>query len=606
MYWRHSVWLVLSAAALAAFVLLVERPARLARTQAAIPAPIIPDLQPRTVSHAEFRSPTNQLQLRKTQGYWEILTDQWRPAEGRRLEAFLTHLSQLTGRSVLSTSELRDRPNAPAEFGISPPALTVHLQRPQGPVELLLGARHVNDRQIFFQIVGLPGIFVADVGAFDALPASANAWRDPTLVPLDRLDFDRLRVTTPGAAFTLVRSAADTSWSLSEPRVARADDQRIHLLLRQLAFSPVLDFLTPSNAPSAEAAGLQPPRLTLTLSRGTNAAYQLELGHPVTNAPALYARRSTDPEILAVPAETLDLLLVSYKDLLDRRLFRFDPSAVTEIDILSPTPFRLVQTNASWLLLPDQLAADPTQVQNLLHRLLHLEVLDVAKEVVTELDLATYGLAPPSRRIILRTGSSHTNATALATLEIGALQQNRVFARVPGEAPVYWLSPADVDDIPLAAWQMRHRALWNFDPSQVARLTVRYQDLEWSLRRNGTNDWSAPSGWRKSINPFALEEAVFRLGQTRAVDILAHSEARARLLGADTGPQLTLEFLPSSSRPPLLLAFGKPSPAGHRYAFLFPPDPSTPSPPLSIEIPGADFDLLWQEINLADSPLDPP
>lgn len=604
MYWRHSVWLVLSAAALAAFVLLVERPARLARSQAAIPTPILSDFQPRTVTHAEFRSPTNQLQLRKTQGYWEILTDQWRPAEGRRLEAFLSHLAQLTGRSVLSTSELRERPNAPAEFGISPPALTVHLQRPQGPIELLLGARHVNDRQVFFQIVGLPGIFVADAGAFDALPPSANAWRDPTLVPLDRLDFDRLRVATPSTAFTLVRSTTDPSWTLTEPRTARADEQRIHLLLRQLAFSPVLDFLTPSNAPSTEAAGLHPPHLTLTLSRGTNTAYQLDLGHPVTNSPSLYARRSTDPEILTVPAETLDLLLVSYKDLLDRRLFRFDPSAVTDINVLSPTPFRIIQTNAGWHLFPDQLAADTTQVERLLHRLSHLEVLDVAKEVVTELDLATYGLAPPVRRIVLRAGSSHTNAPALVTLETGALQQNRVFARVPGEDPVYWLSPADVDDLPVASWQMRSRALWKFEPTQVARLTVRHQDLEWSLRRIGTNDWSAPSSWRKSVNPFALDEAVFRLGQTRALDILAQSEARARLLGADTGPRIIIDFLPSTSRPPLHLAIGKPSPAGHRYAFLL--DPSSASPPLSIEIPGADFDLLWQEINLADSPLDLP
>lgn len=597
MHWRHTGWLILAAGFLALFIVAFERPARLARREAAAVPRLLPELDPATVVSLEIRSASNGIVLVRTNDSWEIVGQLRRPAQAGLVEALLARLAGLRGRSILSTSELRNRPHAAAEFGLNPPSRTIAIGNRSGRVEVLLGSRSIQGDHVFFQVTGVPGIFVAQGDLEDQVPADSDGWRDPTLVPIDRIPFDRVRVASPSGAFTLVRNPTNAVWQMTEPRAARADSQRVGLLLRQLALTQVIRFLAPTSAPPPEAAGLQPARLRLSLGRGTNDLFQLALGAAITNAPAVYAQRSGEPELLAVPTEVQDLLRISYKDLLDRRILRFEPDAVQEIEIVGRESFRAARDAAGWRLLPADVRADSELVNLLLGRLATLEIVDLAKEVVTVLDLANYGLAPPVLRVTLRATPGTTNTT-VAELETGALRENRVFARVPAEAPVYALDPSDVDELPTEDWQLRDRRLWRFDPTTVSALTVRHEGLEWSVRRLGTNEWVAPPGWRASINPFALDEALHRLSQARAITLLGPGDARAQSLGVNAGPQIQVEYRLTPPAPPLRLAFGKRSPAGNRYGALTAPDGTR----LVFELPGPVFDDLWREIGLAESP----
>src|SRR5690606_28780090 len=128
----------------------------------------------------------------------------------------------------------------------------------------------------------------------------------------------------------------------------------------------------------------------------------------------------------------------------------------------------------------------------------------------------SYGLAPPSSQITLRSSPGQTNST-LAVLEIGAFRDNQIFARVPGEESVYALNPAHVLELPTESWQLRDRTLWSFEPQHVSAISVHDQDLDWSIRHVAPNQWEIPAGWRDEINPFALEEAVYQLGHARVL-----------------------------------------------------------------------------------------
>lgn len=600
MNWRTTGWLILATVTLALFIAAFERPARLARLRAVADPRVLPAFEPAAVRSVLIRFPSNDIVILRTNDAWEVALPERRPAQADRVENLLRQIAELQGRSVLSASELRARPQAAAEFGLNPPAVTIALANPSGQLELLLGARSVNGRQVFYQAAGVLGIFATDAALLDALPTDPDGWRDRTLIPLDRLEFDRLRVSTAGTAFTLARNPATGLWEMVEPRPARADSERVGILLRQLSFLQVLHFVAPTSAPPADAIGLQQPRLTLSLGRGPRDVYQLTFGATVTNAPAVFARRAGSDDLLAVPLDAVELLRLSYKDLLDRRVLRFDRAAVREIAFEGPEAFQVVlESQGNWRLLPANRPADTPVIQRLLAQLDTLEIADIAKEVVTDLDLHTYGLAPPAGRITLRSRPGDTNAV-LAVLETGALRDNRVFARIPGEQPVYALFPSDIEQLPTASWKVRDRALFPFDPSRVAAINVSHQGLDWSIRRIATNDWAVPAGWRSELNPFALEEAVFRLSQARATEILGEGDVRH--LGTTNGPQVTLVFRATPPRPPLRLSFGKSSPGGHRYTAVTTPDGTR----LTCELPAAVFEDLWREIGLANPGVSPP
>ncbi len=623
MNWRTTFWLLGSALALALFVVAVERPARLARARAAETPRVLPGFDPGAVRAVEFRVASNIVaSLQRTNGLWELQRGADRHAAHPALvEGLLLRLANLRGRSVLPPSEIRARPETLAEFGLLPPAAAAVFHSASGPVELRFGTHSVNGSQVFFQVSDHPGIFVADAILLDRLPVQYEGWRDTTLLPLAQLDFDRLRVVSAGAAFTLARGPSNAVWQLVEPRPARADSLRIGVLLRQLSQIQITRFLDSNAAPAPEAAGLRPPRLAFSLARGTNEVFSLALGLPFTNPPPalesaagldavaaantpappplVLARRSPESDTLAVPSEAFDLLHIPYKDLLDRRLVRCDRQAVRELEFAARESFRLVRLDDAWHLQPGNIPADPELVANLFSHLASLEILDIAKEVVTDLDLANYGLAPPATRIALLAAPGDTN-TALARLEIGPPRGTTVFARVPGEAPVYLLNPADLESLPTHAWQLRDRQPWRFDAAQVVSITARMTGLDWPLRRQATNEWAGPPGLRANINPFALEESLHRIGHLRALAWVGEGDARAAALGIGRGPEFTLEFRPSPAGPvpPLLFSVGKRTPGGNRFAATRLSD----GPRLIFEIAGTAFDDLWRDLGLADTP----
>ncbi len=598
MNWRTTFWLTATALLLGLFILLVERPARLARTRADAKVQLVPDFNPGSVTAIEIRTTNSRVTVVRTNGLWEILGNEHLPARTPLIETLLQQVMDLQGRSILSPAELRSRPKATSDFGLNPPTITVTLRRPSDNVELLLGVRSLSGTQVYYQVAGVPGIFTTEAGLLDRLPRTAEGWRDATLLPLDHLAFDRIRVTSPGAAFALSRSPTNGLWEMTEPRPARADSIRVGLLLRKLGLLQVSHFLSTTSAPAPEIAGLRPPRLSLSLTRGSNEVFGLAFGRALTNtaAPEVYAQRPGEADLLVVPAEAQELLRISYKDLLDRRLVRFDRTAVREVVFEGPDAFRLVQTKDEWRVLPADFRADPELVAGLFNQLATLEMLDLAKEVVTDLDLATYGLAPPAGRIVLLAKAGDTN-TVLAQLETGALRDNRTFARIPGEQPVYQLNPADLDELPRHPWGLRDRAIWRFESDQVAALTARHEGLDWTLRHGGTNEWAVPPGALSELNPFALEEAVHQFGQARVVTWLGVGEARAHSLGIRGGPELVFDFRSTPALPPLRVLLGKAGPSGRRYATTKLPDGTQPVFELSSPL----VDDLWREMGVADA-----
>jgi hypothetical protein len=175
-----------------------------------------------------------------------------------------------------------------------------------------------------------------------------------------------------------------------------------------------------------------------------------------------------------------------------------------------------------------------------------LDAVEFTKDNVT--DWAAYGLAPVSQRYTLFSGGTNlppsgTN-TLVAQLDLGNVDGFKIFARRPDEASVYALLVSTTEKLPHTLFDLRDRQVWSFATNEVKRISIEQEGRLHELVRNDKSIWAIAEGFQGSLNPFAVEEAVFRLGQMRAARWVARgpqAAARYGITASSHGITLTLQ-----------------------------------------------------------------
>ena len=72
---------------------------------------------------------------------------------------------------------------------------------------------------------------------------------------------------------------------------------------------------------------------------------------------------------------------------------------------------------------------------------------------------------------------------------------------------------SDALELPQYTFELHDRRIWQFSSNQVAGLTITIKTNTWKLIRTGEGQWKLGPDSQGIINPFALEEAAYRLGQ---------------------------------------------------------------------------------------------
>jgi len=538
------------------------------------PAPVVqilPGFSVSAVSRIQVR-PENHLAIRalRTNGAWQVMTEaQVYPAQTDRLESFLAELNRLAPATYIAGTELRGRPNSDEEFGFMPtPQATIMLDG-QYHAQLRVGFKTAPGDQVFLQRVGAAGVFVVDADLLNFLPRTANDWRNRTFIDLSALKFDRIAVTNGPTSFVLQRNPSNHLWRILPPIEARANSARIEDALQKIQTIDVNQFVPEDPKPDLEGLGLQPPALQLVFSQGTNLAAALQFGKSPTNdAGQVFARCLGQDSLVTISND----LIAPWRDKLenfhDPHLLALS-GPVAAIEVHGEDTFTLEHQGNNWRVLPQDLPADNSTVEQLLSDLTGMSAT-LVKGVVIEQDWPTWGLASPRRRYVLKSASlndppTQSNAT-IAELDFGSNQKDRVFARRADEFAVYAVSRADFQRLPAASWQLRERRIWNFSTNDLAGITLRYHDKVRQAVRTGVYDWSLAPHSQGIIEPLRTEETVRGLCHLSAQDWVARGAAeRARYSFADNGAMVTLDL---KSGEKARIEFGGAGPSGYPYAGL--------------------------------------
>jgi hypothetical protein len=580
------IWLFI-AASLFAFIALYQR-----KQHVPPPGPlrVLPSLTAARITSIQVR-PAGPGQLRigvvRTNQNW-LLTEPLKqpvPAQSASIEHLLKELERLTAVIYLAPNEIRGRASVDEEFGFAAPQASLFLQEGEAQIPVIIGSHTPPGDQVYLQVVGDQGVYVVDAKLLDAVPRSANDWRDTTLIHLAGLSFDRLAITNnakaePGASgvvassskIILQREATNSAWRMAFPLLqARADSLRIEDSLRRLQAVRIQQFVSDDPKAGLEEVGLAPPALELAFSVGTNTVAWLQFGSPLTNDSSLvYARRVGLPTVFAVPKEALDPWRGKADDFRDPHLVSLG-GPVQAIEVEAQDAFRLErETNDLWRVQSQTFPVDQETVKELLGGLSGMRIIQFVKEAVTPAELPDFGLSTPLRQYTLLTTNlapaTVSSNAVLVDLDFGTStnQPERVFARRTDESSVYAVGTNDFARLPSASWEFRERKFWGGWETNVARLLIRQGGKIRQLVRDGAHAWSLAPGSQGVINDLAIEETVRGVLQANAAAWVARGKIdRARFGFPDEPFQLSFE-LTNGSR--LSIEFGGEAPSSNCYA----------------------------------------
>ena len=526
-----------------------------------------------------------QLEIRaeRTNNTWQLTeppstaglrtdTNSWLPfpAQAASIENLIVALEQLTPAVYISESELKSHSKADEEFGFTTPQASIVIMQGSYRVHVLIGARTNPGDQVYLQVVGIEGAYVVSADLLKHIPRSANDWRDTTVIYVGTASFDRIAVTNSSTALVrlvLQRDSTNRVWRIVWPLQARADNLRMQESLQKLQNLRVRQFVSDDPRTDLEPLGLAPAELELAIGQGTNMLALLQFGRSPTNDPGqVYARRFGQYSIFTVDKDSLSSWRAAVNDFRDSHLLNL-PEPVDSIEVIGQDIFSLHhETNEVWRVLPDNLAADTTTVQDLLAVLTGAPIIGFVKDVVNPPDLVDFGLASPLRRFILSPKASNLSVISNEVcFGLSTNQPDKVFVKRTDESSVYALSTNDFARLPSAGWQLRERKLWHFSEDDIARVTIRQGGKTLQLLRNERYKWSIAPGSQGIIpNELALEDTVRGLVQASAVAWAAHGEPDGSGFGLhEKGLQITLELKNGDKA---TIEFGREAASTNRYA----------------------------------------
>lgn len=254
---------------------------------------------------------------------WRLTQPLEYPADGLVVGRMLTSLSQARITQRLA------QPGPLADFGLEPPSLELTMGGPAGQANrLLVGELSPSGESVYLARPGQAEVLLAPAELRGALARGLSELRDKTVLefPLDQVRRVELRQegTKP-----LVLERQDGGWQLAGQ--GPADPREVENLLLQAHGLLAQGFLDRDFKPAK--LGLEPPRnlLLLTLQDGGQRGLSWGLGVPGKNQ--IYARRQEGGPLLLVSDEGLARLQRKPRDLLDRRVFTLERSAVEGLRI---------------------------------------------------------------------------------------------------------------------------------------------------------------------------------------------------------------------------------------------------------------------------------
>ena len=348
-----------------------------------------------------------EIRLRKDGSTWKLVAPVEDEADEPAVKALL---GALTGARVAKTiDEAKDL----AAFGLDKPDPTVRLAVAGNPGPTIhVGKNTQIGGKTYVRIGDEPAVRLTASSLKLALNKQAKDLRDKQLLTFQDEQVQTVDIAQDGRTATLVRKDKD-AWTV-EPGGHVADPTEVRSYLASLRSTRAVEFPTVD----AAAAGLEQPRLAITVTLDQGAAQTLQIGGETTagTSKQIYARRADQPTIVALGEWSWRTLAKDVNQFRDKTVMGFDPDRAGRVVVerKSGTGATLVRSGGGWTV--EGVTDKPVRegvITRMLDDLRDLKGASVVAEPAT--DLKPWGLDAPELHITVVDKDGQPLGTVLAT-----------------------------------------------------------------------------------------------------------------------------------------------------------------------------------------------
>ncbi|MEI6084769.1 MAG: DUF4340 domain-containing protein [Verrucomicrobiota bacterium] len=417
------------------------------------------DIDAKAVTRVELVRSNQTIVLEKNADRWDIKQPLAVRAEFSTVSALLDELEFAERTRLLSEKDLTGVNLA--EFGLAQPRVIIRLVTKTGTTVLHIGSETPAKDALYVKVEGRPAVAVVRKSSFNQSNQSLEQFRSRAAIEFEPASTTRLEIKAADRVIELTKS---NMWVLARPLATRADQNKISELLTDLENLRIVDFIS-EKPEDVHTYHLDEPDREVTVFAGS-AGKTLLIGKPLTNAAnKVYAKINNADAIFTVAAEPAKKFAVQINHLRDPRLLTFPTDDVKAIDIARGVEkISLKRADSGWRITgPVTLAGDEELIGQFLGELAGLRIKQFTADVATDLD--KFGLATPDLTVTL---------PGVGALLFGAVDaSNGVrFVKRADEPFIYGIETNASEFVPATYGGFRSRAIFEFKPDQITKLTV--------------------------------------------------------------------------------------------------------------------------------------
>ncbi len=583
---KTTLALVLIAAVVAGYLLLVEKPWSAAPPESEEPAKAVRDLfatRPENVDRVELglRDGKTFVFVKKDNAWW-IQSPMECPANDYEIDGLIRNAAEIKVVRKYAQGDA-DRPSAEITGLESPIASVKLVSKDQVLGEVRVGSRMPAGKGSFVQLAGGTDIFESQSDLSETFRKKLESFRNRNVIKFTSAGARRI-VVQGGQNFTLVKSG--DGWVIEEPAALRgqADKARADRIVNALSSLYVSDFKDDEPV-SYRPYGLEPPRLKVTVDTeeerppkakpgdpGTQPAdtqpsvdrrtYVLQIGGAADNeAKQLFARANEAPWVFTIGDYTYKEVSPRLAELRDPVVARIETGRVKQITAATADgTMTLRRTGGKWTF-EDGTAADAVAVQDLLKAVADLKASDYPDPSG---QLVPMDWQNPRARIEI----TQEGRLEPVTLLIGppSASGEMVYVRNAAEAEqvVAAARKADVEPLLVSPAAFRDRKVLSFERGRLSRIEIARTGSDRLTLARAEGKWSIVEPIPADADADAVRNIVDDFSSLQARRVAGSGDRTA--FGLNT-PEVTLALHVAAAESPT---------PGSRTA---PATASAPSPP---------------------------
>jgi hypothetical protein len=374
---------------------------------------------------------------------WKITRPLARPADSAGVNELLDKLGAARVKEFVAESPPSLKP-----FGLDRPlrvVLHVGKEKDRASRTLLLGDVDQNKKGVYAMRAGESSVLLVPEETWKAVPRTAAALRDKTVVAFDRDKVTRLDIESPKGPVTVTREK--DAWKITAPEALAADQVEVGAVLSRLSALRAQAFL------SEDASGipryLAKPEVKVTVHQEGAAAPTTVLLAPSPDKrggeSTVYAAVAGKGPVVLVDGKAIENVGRTPLQLRDRRVFAgLEPKDVKRLRVKAGGQIAVLERSGDteWKLVePTKGAAKSSKVEDLLYTLRGLKWDDIAADKPET--PARWGLDAPAFEVTLL----KADGGELGTLVVGKRDGERYFARTAG-GHVYTIAAGALGELP--------------------------------------------------------------------------------------------------------------------------------------------------------------